>query len=110
MRAKRAPERGQARKSLGPTLAGALGAQIHAGVEQIGLACSESRSCWSRGTVSGQLTNDHLRALGRIAANATVLETHLHFVTWGLISPDQSLGQIITGGMNFDRLRELFRS
>ncbi len=56
------------------------------------------------------LSDDFLRALGRISANFQALEASIAFLTWSLINADQTIGQIITSQVSFNRLCDLLSS
>src|SRR2546428_8736610 len=45
--------------------------------------------------------DDHLKAIGQITVNFTLLESQLQFLVWTLIGPDQRLGQTITAELSF---------
>lgn len=56
------------------------------------------------------MTEDHLKQLGRINVNFSVLEIHLLLLTWGLISEKQAIGKAITSGMTFNSISNIFSS
>jgi hypothetical protein len=56
------------------------------------------------------MTDDHLKQLGRVAANFQALEIRIAFWTWSLIGPDQKVGQMVTVQLPFGKLCVLARS
>lgn len=56
------------------------------------------------------MTNEHLIQLGRIVVNFSSLELHLKFVTYGLISNNQQIGQTILANMSFNAILNTFGS
>jgi len=54
--------------------------------------------------------DDHLKAMGLITVNFSLLENTIAFIIWLLLGLDQQTGQIITSELSFRRLLELFSS
>lgn len=50
------------------------------------------------------MTDDHLKQLGRVAANFQALEFRIAFWTWSLIGPDQKVGQMVMVQLPFGKL------
>ena len=54
------------------------------------------------------VSNEILLALGRVTVNFQFLESSLSIATWTLISSDQRVGQIVTCGLSFNKLCDVF--
>jgi hypothetical protein len=50
------------------------------------------------------MTDEHLKNLGRVAANFQALELRIAFWTWGLIGEDQAVGRMVTAQLPFGKL------
>jgi hypothetical protein len=55
------------------------------------------------------LTDDELRAIGRISVNFNALENVISAVVWTFVGPDPMLGVLLTAGESFDRLLSKFK-
>lgn len=54
------------------------------------------------------VSDEVLRALGRVTVNFQFLESQVAICTWTLISPDQRVGQIVTHNLSFSKLCDVF--
>jgi hypothetical protein len=52
----------------------------------------------------GGFDDDFLKALGRVWVNFQTLEMDIAFLIWIMISPDTSIGQVVTSQLSFKRL------
>lgn len=50
------------------------------------------------------MTDDHLKALGRVAVNFQTMELFIATFVMGLIGPDQTIGQMVTVQLPFGKL------
>jgi hypothetical protein len=50
------------------------------------------------------MTDEHLKALGRVAVNFQALEEYISVWVTGLIGPDQAIGQMVTVQLPFGKL------
>ncbi len=56
------------------------------------------------------ISDDHLRALGRVVVNFQSLESYISFWVLRFIGPDQAIGQMVTAQLPFGKLCVLARS
>jgi hypothetical protein len=59
---------------------------------------------------NSNVSDEMLRALGRVTVNFQLTEMMLNMLTWMLISEDARIGKIITSNLSFSRVCDVFLS